>query len=371
MAEQLVKKEGQGYNRVYPKTFTDAVVDRATGQSLIDILANFNCYFLSYAGDDETTRLQVPSSLRRQGLWITYIPYNGTTTVEYYSSNVLDDDSWKSSKNWMNGSNNLVGDVTISSEGHWVVNGTDTGVTAKGDSGASPLIRVENNRFQVSYNEGKSFVDLSDLPVITKFRVENNKLQISTDLGSNWQDVSDPISAKFQWVAGDFDTVGKIQVCQEKKEGKDYWEDLVSFSNTLKVQAYYKELKDAPDDAPEGYIIMVGPFYDESDSPKYELYIYLNSGWFDVGSFQSIQSGVTGEVDESSPDIGLVVPTSEAVINYIKPLKEKVETLEGQLNNLTIETPLSESAFESLEGNGELKENSLYFVFENDEEEGT
>jgi hypothetical protein len=368
MAEQLVKKEGQGYNRVYPKTFTDAVVDRATGQSLIDILANFNCYFLSYAGDDETTRLQVPSSLRRQGLWITYVPYNGTITVEYYSSNELDDDSWKSSKNWMKGSNNLVGDVTISSEGHWIVNGVDTGVTASGESGTSPLIRIENNRFQVSYNEGRSFVNLSDVPVYSQFRVEGNKLQISTDLGGSWQDVSDPIAAWFRWVEGDFNTVGKIQISRDQET----WTDLTpSISNTLKVQAYYKELKDAPDEAPEGYIIMVGPFYDESNSPKYELYIYLNSGWFDVGSFQSIQSGVTGEVDESSPDIGLVVPTSEAVINYIAPLKKRIETLEGQLNNLTIETPLSESDFESLEDNGELKENSLYFVFENDEEEGT
>jgi hypothetical protein len=366
MAEQLVKKEGQGYNRVYPKTFIDAVVDRDSGQSLSDILSSFNCYFLSYAGDAGTTRLQVPTSLRKSGLWITYVPYNGTVTVEYYSSDSLDDDSWKSDGNWMRGSNTLVGDISISSDGHWVINGEDTGVKATGDAGVSPIIRIEKNLFQISYNNGRTFVNLSDTPVYTSFRVLNNKLQVTTDLGKTWQDVSDPIAAWFRWVEGDFNTVGKIQISRDQKT----WTDLTpSISNTLKVQAYYATLKEAPNEAPEGYIIMVGPTYDESNSPKYELYIYLNSGWFDIGSFQSIQSGVTGVIDEDSTDIGLVVPTSEAVINYIKPIKDRLTTLEGQLNGLTIETPMSESDFDAKQANDGLDDNTLYFIFEDEAEE--
>lgn len=101
MAEQLVKKEGLGYSRVYPKTFIDAIKDRQTGQSLEDILANFNCYFISYSGDAESTRLQIPLSMRRPGLWITYVTYDNIVEIEYYQSDDVNDEAWKEDTNWM------------------------------------------------------------------------------------------------------------------------------------------------------------------------------------------------------------------------------------------------------------------------------
>jgi hypothetical protein len=363
MAEQLVKKEGQGYNRVYPKTFIDSITDRETGQNLTEILSNFNCYFLPYTGDDESTRLQVPALLRKAGLWITYIPAGKSIVVEYYSSNDISDDAWKSSKNWSKGSNTLVGEISISSDGYWIINGNKTDIRATGDTGITPIIKIEDNKFQASYNEGESFVDLSNLPVYTKFRVTDNKLQASFDLGINWQDFSDYIAAWFRWVKGEDDTLGKIQISRDNST----WDDLTPYiSNNLKIQGYYKTIDAAPKEPALGYMILVGP----NSESNYELYIYISTGWLNLGSFQIVQAGIIDSIDKDSTD-ETKVPTAKAVIDFISPIEERVETLESQLNNLTIEAPLSESDFESLESNGELKKNSLYFVFENDEEGGT
>lgn len=70
-----------------------------TGYTLDEILANFNMLFLSYNVNAELTRLQVPNSFRREGLWITYVTYDRTVITEWYNSNDIDDDTWKSDAN--------------------------------------------------------------------------------------------------------------------------------------------------------------------------------------------------------------------------------------------------------------------------------
>lgn len=47
--------------------------------------------FLSYNGSRSQTRLQVPSSLRREGLWVTYVLYDKTVVTEWYSAEAIDD----------------------------------------------------------------------------------------------------------------------------------------------------------------------------------------------------------------------------------------------------------------------------------------
>lgn len=81
--QQLIKRdnlEGR-YKDIFPKTFIDAITDRESGITLTDILSSFNMYFLSYTGSRETTRLEVPMSIRKQGLWITYV-LDGNTIME-------------------------------------------------------------------------------------------------------------------------------------------------------------------------------------------------------------------------------------------------------------------------------------------------
>lgn len=100
--QQLIKKnnQGGGYGNIFPLTFLDAVKDKATGAILKDILAGFNVYFLAYTGSPETTRLTVPTLLRRRGLIIVYITYDDLLITEQYTAVPIDNITWQNSNNW-------------------------------------------------------------------------------------------------------------------------------------------------------------------------------------------------------------------------------------------------------------------------------
>lgn len=199
MVDQLIKKDSQnGYRNVFPKTFLDAIKDRESGKSLIDILNSFNMYFVPYAGDEGQTRVQVPKVLRRRGIWLTYVLWDTTIIVEFYNGDSIEDDEFRKNSNWIKGYNRLVGDIMISSEGNWIINGVDSGLTAKGDTGIAPLIRVADNKLQVSYDEGDTWELLNDSIIITKFRVNDNRLEVSYDLGISWSVCSEYIASWFR-----------------------------------------------------------------------------------------------------------------------------------------------------------------------------
>ena len=164
--QQLVKKSSVGrYDNIFPKTYLDAIKDRETNTSLIDILSHFNMYYLPYVGNQENTRLQIISKFRRTGLWVTYIEYDGTVTSEWYASEDMSDDAWKDSENWRLANNSLVGDITISSDGYWVINGVVTNNKAQGD-----IVRLRINTstgyIQYSYDE-KVWIDLVPFSELT------------------------------------------------------------------------------------------------------------------------------------------------------------------------------------------------------------
>ena len=103
--QQLIKKNSQEgrYESIFPKTFTDAVIDRENGAKLTDILAMFNMLFLSYVGSKSLTRLEVPISLRKTGIWITYVLYDKTVVTEWYAGEAIDDTSFSNDSNWREG----------------------------------------------------------------------------------------------------------------------------------------------------------------------------------------------------------------------------------------------------------------------------
>lgn len=134
--QQLIKKSSnQGYQNIYPNTFIDAIIDKQSGKSLKDILNSFNMYFLSYDGNTEHTRLQVPKELRKKGLIITYINYNNIIITEYYNSDDLSNLEWSNSKNWENYGPKITNKLTISSDGYWVIDSKKTNVKAQGNTG--------------------------------------------------------------------------------------------------------------------------------------------------------------------------------------------------------------------------------------------
>ena len=220
--QQLIKKNSQEgrYEDIFPKTFIDAVEDRESGNNLTEILSGFNMYFLSYNGSRELTRLQVPMSIRKTGLWVTYVLYDKTVVTEWYAGEAIDDNSWGDSSNWRVGTNTLVGDISISSDGYWVINGVVTATKAQGEQGITPMLRVgNNNHLQVSYTNGSSWIDVSTNPVYTQFRVLNNKLQQSTDLGNTYTYISEELAYKFR------ESGNKIQM---SKDLGNTWEDVSS-----------------------------------------------------------------------------------------------------------------------------------------------
>ena len=101
MSQQLVKKGANGrYSNVMPKSWIEAIKDKNTGQTLVEILRGFNMYFLPYNGNTTSTRCLVPTMLRKKGLWITYVKYDGNVYTEYYAADEIDDKSWGDSSNW-------------------------------------------------------------------------------------------------------------------------------------------------------------------------------------------------------------------------------------------------------------------------------
>lgn len=101
--QQLIKKDrsANSYSKIFPWTFTDLVLDRVTKESLDNILVRNNFIALPYVGSKAVTRLQVPMKDRRRGIWLSYIDYAGTLTVEYYNDNNLDDNHWQDSSYWL------------------------------------------------------------------------------------------------------------------------------------------------------------------------------------------------------------------------------------------------------------------------------
>lgn len=306
MSQQLVKKDSDGrYSNVMPNSWIEAIKDKSTGQTLVEILQGFNMYFLSYNGNTSATRCSVPKILRKKGLWITYVKYDGNVYTEWYAANEIDDKSWGDNSNWRIGNNTLVGDITISANGNWVINGTETAFKAVGEKGNTPLIRVANNRLQVSYDLGNTYRNVTENPVYTQFRNYNNKIQVSTDLGATWVDASDEIAAYFRWQVTTKDTqannVGRLQISRDNKTWTNLSNDII---NNLHISKYIGANEPLPTSGiAEGTIYAKGPTYaveDTSNSnPIYRLWVYAWKGntlaWQDNGEFTSIAAGIVQE----------------------------------------------------------------------------
>lgn len=287
MSQQLVKKGANGrIVNVNPRSWIEAIKDKNTGQTLVEILQGFNMYFLPYNGNTSSTRCLVPTMLRKKGLWITYVKYDGNVYTEWYAADKIDDKSWGDSSNWRIGNNTLVGDITISANGNWVINGTETEFKAVGEKGNTPLIRVANNRLQVSYDLGDTYMNVTENPVYTKFR----------------------------WLATSGDTqannVGKIQASND--EGKTWTNMSNDFTNNLHISRYIGVSESLPTSGiAEGTIYAKGPYYAEddalNDNPIYRLWVYAWKGdtlaWQDNGEFTSIAAGIVQETGDSETEV--------------------------------------------------------------------
>ena len=241
MANQLYT--GQS-NKIFPYNYMENIKDKETNKSLLEVLSGFNSYFLAYTGDAESTRLSVPKLVRHEGLFISYIDYNNNHITEYYRGSDINDKEWQKSSNWRLGNNTFMGELSISSNGTWVINNEDTGIPARGETGTTPLMRFgDNNKFQVSYNNGDA-----------------------------WEDISNEITSQ------------------------------------LKISKYIGVNESLPTaNIKEGTIYMKGPYYKDGDTlqeyPSYRMWIYAwkdnTLAWQDNGEFTSITAGIVQETGNS------------------------------------------------------------------------
>lgn len=293
---QLIKRDAlHNIEKVFPQTFIDAIKDKETGVPLNEVLSSFNMYFVAYAGTKEETRKQVPNFLRREGLWLTYVDYDHNIIVEWYNSVDIDDYNWGIDFNWRVGNNYLVGDISITSDGNWVINGEVTEVKAQGEPGVTPLIRVADlNKLEVSYTEGKTWNILSDY-IAAWFKWENNRIQISRDNQATWADLSE------------------------------------EFTTNLSITQYIKTIAELPKTAPLGSIYMVGPL-----DGKYHLYVYTSGGWIDNGEFTGLTIGLTQELGNSKTE----AVSQDLLTKEINKLYDRVLVLtEADYNNLEVKDP--------------------------------
>lgn len=92
--------EKNGLPRCEPTT-SENIVDSATGKTISELLNEVNHIYVPFINNTRRdTRNQIPASMRRKGLWITYISCKGNIITEYYTGDALDDNSWGSSDNW-------------------------------------------------------------------------------------------------------------------------------------------------------------------------------------------------------------------------------------------------------------------------------
>lgn len=252
---------------IFPITVTSAVFDKQ-GNSLEALLLQNNSIFLSYKGSSETTRITVPLKMRRKGLIISYKDYDGNAITEkLVYDDFIADDIFKLDSSWTSiGDVIISGEISISPNGTWIIDGKDSGIKAvgpKGDNGLSPIVRTNNNKLEYSY-DGTEWTVISDY-VAAWFRFENNKIQISRDNKKTWTDLSE------------------------------------SFTQNLYIKGYVTTVSALPTNATQGDIYMVGP--QTSGGTDYLMYIKNSTGWKNNGSFTSITAGVVQELGDSETEV--------------------------------------------------------------------
>lgn len=218
------------------------------------------------------------------------------TGSQFYDTTILSP-MWWNGKEWKG----TLSDITISEDGYWVIDEKKTEYLAVP---IKPTISVsEDNKLQVTYDEGKTQESLGDTPVYTMLRVFDNKLQMSVDLGKTWISATDNIAAQFRWINNTgTDNIGKIQISRDL--GKT-WEDLSdNFTNNLCIKGYVSQVSELPTEtASLGDIYMVGPTYSEDDQsqeyPHYRMYVKQSDTWIDNGEFTASVVGTSNILDKA------------------------------------------------------------------------
>lgn len=103
--KQLYEKLSKGtYNKVFPITYLQNILDKDTDNNLTVVLSRFNHLWIPYQGNRVNTRKAVPNIYRRNALVISYYDAenNRSVTEKYIGSNLQAgaEVSWINDNNW-------------------------------------------------------------------------------------------------------------------------------------------------------------------------------------------------------------------------------------------------------------------------------
>ena len=253
-------------------------------------LANMNDVFVPWQGSAYDTRNYLPALLRRKGISISYVTDKGLAVKERAVSDVgIDNANWGIDSNWMRVDElSLNGELHVSPNGTWVINGVDSGIQAlgpKGDNGLTPRLKTIDNKLHYSYDD-KEWLDAGGEHIAAWFRWSGNKIQISRD-NKTWNDFSG------------------------------------EFADNLFIKGYVATFDKLPADAVQGDIWGVGPRYAAEDieqtQPIYRYWVRNAGGWVDNGEFTSIAAGIVQETGDG-----------EGVVMSQKAVTEKFTELESK-----------------------------------------
>lgn len=190
--QQLIKKSVQEgrFKDIFPKTYTEAIIDRETGEFLNVTLEKVNFLFLPFVNSDAVTRLLVPDKMRRRGLWISYIEYDGTLKSEYYNSDSLVDVDWQDSSNWLGGG---FGDLqgVVDTIRNWVNSFIQDLITEATKLNPEDLNKNSDNQIQLADRDstnGMGYVILRKNKPISEQMTQRNtiyEIRYNFDLGGN------------------------------------------------------------------------------------------------------------------------------------------------------------------------------------------
>lgn len=307
---QLIRKNNQsGYEDIFPKTYIENITDKESGMSLTDILSGFNMYFLSYTGSRSQTRLQVPETLRKNGLWITYVLFDNTVVTEWYNDTNIDDTSWKDDSNWRDGSNRLVGDISISSNGNWVINGVETEFPARGPQGDRLQVRVSSDYMYIEYSyDGINWENLISIADITP-SIEVVSTTLSAGSSATVKDEVEGLKHKFTFGipgstpvnVGSTTTLAAGSQAKVTNGGSAY-NVILNFSLPMGNTGAKGEKGDGWEC--KGFVDSttnlpssgnaVGDLYLVGTTEPYDVYVYKGSsyGWVNIGNALEIKASV-------------------------------------------------------------------------------
>ena len=132
---------------------------------------------------------------------------------------------------------NLKGDITISEEGNWVIDGADTGISSKGEDGKTPLLRIKDYKWQVSYDGGTIYNDIPNSPIFVKEDDEDIIGDLQTD-GVKLLKFADK-----EYNASKFSGLGRVYLRKNIVNGKNVLtQEMINKSNTIYIIQYDYDL---------------------------------------------------------------------------------------------------------------------------------